>query len=49
MGGTPNIESIAFAQDWFLQRKLVEQKVDMSKIVNNQFVDYAIGVLGKYE
>lgn len=47
--GYTNLESLSYDQDWYAEQGFVPQKVDMSKLVDNQFADYAIGVLGKYQ
>ena len=40
-------EGIAADQDWYVARGLVKQKQEINDIVDNQYVDYAISVLGK--
>jgi len=37
------------AQDWFAARDLVPRKIDVAAIVDPQFVDYALGILGPYD
>lgn len=36
-------------QDWLAEQGYVTQKIDIGKVIDNQFVDYAIGALGKYQ
>ena len=43
------VEAIAAAQDWFAEHGYVPTKVDMSKVVDNQFADYAASQLGPYQ
>src|SRR5581483_3590125 len=47
--GRVNAEAIAAAQDWFAERGYVQTKVDISKVVDNQFADYAVAQLGPYQ
>jgi ABC-type nitrate/sulfonate/bicarbonate transport system substrate-binding protein len=46
--GYMNLDKIAIYQDWFIARGLVPQRVDLGKIVDHSFVEYANGVLGPY-
>jgi NitT/TauT family transport system substrate-binding protein len=48
-GGRVNGEVIAAAQDWFIQHGYVQTRVEMSKVVDNQFADYATAQLGPYQ
>lgn len=41
-------KSISADQDWYFAKGLIQQKVDLSKVIDNQYVDYAIQRLGKY-
>ncbi len=47
--GRVNAEAIAAAQDWFAERGYVQTKVDISRVVDNQFADYAVAQLGPYQ
>lgn len=40
---------ITIDQDWLAEQGYIKEKVDIGKVIDNQFVDYAIGVLGKYQ
>ena len=42
-------ETIAAAQDWFAENGYVQTKVDLSKVIDNQFADYAVAQLGSYQ
>lgn len=46
--GYGNAESMSYDQDWYTKQGFVQQKVDMNKVIDYQFADYAVGVLGKY-
>ncbi len=46
--GRVNPETIAAAQDWFFERGYVPTKVDLAKVIDNQFADYAVEQLGPY-
>jgi NitT/TauT family transport system substrate-binding protein len=46
--GRINVESLVGAQDWFASHGYIPQKVDVPALVDHQFVDYAVGVLGVY-
>ena len=47
--GYVNAQSIASDQDWYFSKGLMQQKVDLSRLVDNQYVDYAVERLGKYQ
>jgi ABC-type nitrate/sulfonate/bicarbonate transport system substrate-binding protein len=47
--GQVNVDSIAADQDWFLAHGVVRERLDVSQIVDMQFVDYAVGRLGRYQ
>jgi hypothetical protein len=47
--GRVSVEAIAAAQDWFVEHGYVQTKVDMSKVVDNRFADYAVAQLGPYQ
>ncbi len=42
-------ETIAAAQDWFYDNGYVHTKVDLTKVIDNQFADYAVAQLGPYQ
>lgn len=46
--GRVNAETIAAAQEWFFERGYVPTKVDLAKVIDNQFADYAVEQLGPY-
>ncbi|HZR98779.1 MAG TPA: ABC transporter substrate-binding protein [Chloroflexota bacterium] len=35
-------------QDWYLAKGTLQQRVDLAAVVDHSFVDYALGVLGRY-
>jgi ABC-type nitrate/sulfonate/bicarbonate transport system substrate-binding protein len=41
--------TLARYQDWFAERGQVPQKIDMAKLYDRSFAEYANGVLGPYE
>jgi NitT/TauT family transport system substrate-binding protein len=43
------LPAIAAAQDWFYDHGYVQTKVDLSRVVDNQFADYAVAQLGPYQ
>jgi NitT/TauT family transport system substrate-binding protein len=46
--GRVNAEAVAAAQDWFHERGYVQTKVDITKVIDPQFADYAVAQLGPY-
>ena len=46
--GRLNVASLVAAQDWFAANGFIPQKVDVPALIDTQFVDYAVGVLGEY-
>ncbi len=46
--GEMNLESVAYDQDWYARQGFVPQKVDLNKVVDLSFVNYAVEVLGKH-
>jgi NitT/TauT family transport system substrate-binding protein len=46
--GRVNAETISAAQDWFAEQGYVQTKVDLSKVIDNQFAEYAVQQLGPY-
>ncbi len=47
--GRVNAETIGMAQDWFAEMGYLPTKVDLSKVIDNQFADYAVAQLGPYQ
>ena len=47
--GRVNPETIGAAQDWFAEQGYVASKVDLTKVIDNQFADYAVQALGPYQ
>jgi NitT/TauT family transport system substrate-binding protein len=47
--GRVNPETIGAAQDWFVDHGYVANKVDLTKVIDNQFADYAVQQLGSYQ
>jgi NitT/TauT family transport system substrate-binding protein len=47
--GRVRLESIAAAQDWFVEHGYVPTRVDLSKVVDHQFAEYAVQQLGPYQ
>ena len=47
--GRVNAEAIAAVQDWLHERGYVPTKVDLSKVIDNQFADFAVAQLGPYQ
>jgi NitT/TauT family transport system substrate-binding protein len=41
--------NLAIYQDWFAERGLVPQKIDVRKAIDSSFVEYANSVLGPYQ
>lgn len=46
--GYVNAESTAGDQDWFVANGFLKQQADLKGVIDNQFADYAVQVLGKY-
>lgn len=46
--GRVNTQSISADQDWYFAKGLLQQKVDMTKVIDNKYVEYALERLGKY-
>jgi len=42
-------ESIAEDQAWFLRLGIQREAVDIDRLVDNQFVDYALAQLGRFQ
>jgi ABC-type nitrate/sulfonate/bicarbonate transport system substrate-binding protein len=47
--GRVNVDAIAAAQDWLHERGYVRTKVDLAKVVDQRFADYAAAQLGPYQ
>ncbi len=47
--GRANAQSISADQDWYFSKNLMQQKVDMNQVVDNQYIEYALQRLGKYQ
>ncbi len=45
--GFANAQSISADQDWYFSKGMQQQKVDISKVVDNQYVEYALERLGR--
>lgn len=41
-------ESVAEDLDWYVKKGLVSEKLDIKKVVDNQYVEYALAKLGRY-
>jgi NitT/TauT family transport system substrate-binding protein len=46
--GGVNVASLSAIQRWYLERGDLTQEVDMARVVDPTFVDYALGRLGRY-
>ncbi len=46
--GRLNARSLMDTQEWYATHGYIPQKVDVSALIDSQFVDYALGVLGEY-
>src|SRR5581483_6832505 len=46
--GRLNVPSLVGAQDWYAAHGYIPQKVDVPALIDYQFVDYALSVLGEY-
>ncbi len=46
--GRLNVPTLVEAQDWFAAHGYIPRKVDVPSLIDYQFVDYAVGVLGEY-
>jgi NitT/TauT family transport system substrate-binding protein len=47
--GYINAKAVAYDLDWYASHDYVKQKPDLSKVIDNSYVDYAISKLGKYK
>lgn len=46
--GRMDVQSLIDAQDWYAAHGFIPQKIDVQRLVDYQFVDYAVSVLGEY-
>ncbi|MBI4317069.1 MAG: ABC transporter substrate-binding protein [Chloroflexi bacterium] len=47
--GRVNIKSLQDEQDWYLKRGYIKDKIDYNKVVDYQFMNYAVDRLGAYK
>jgi NitT/TauT family transport system substrate-binding protein len=47
--GRVNGDAVAAVQDWLYDRGYVTTKVDLSKVIDHQFADFAVQQLGPYQ
>jgi len=47
--GRVNPEIIATAQDWLFEHGYVKTKVDLARVIDSRFADYAVAQLGPYQ
>jgi hypothetical protein len=45
--GRLEMQSLEADQDWFMQLGLEPQRADLSKIIDYQYLDYAVSRLGR--
>ncbi|MBI4319762.1 MAG: ABC transporter substrate-binding protein [Chloroflexi bacterium] len=46
--GKINVANVAAQQDFFVRKGVLKEKLDLSKVIDMQFVDYAVQRLGPY-
>jgi NitT/TauT family transport system substrate-binding protein len=46
--GSVNVASLQDTQRWYLDRGEMTAEVDLSRVVDASFADYAVGQLGSY-
>jgi NitT/TauT family transport system substrate-binding protein len=46
--GRLNVRNLIESQDWFVAHGYIPQKADVAALVDSQFADYAVSVLGEY-
>jgi NitT/TauT family transport system substrate-binding protein len=46
--GYAAVESIAWDQDWLVEQGLAHTKLDLGRVIDHQFVEYALARLGRY-
>jgi NitT/TauT family transport system substrate-binding protein len=47
--GRVNAEMIGTAQDWLFDHGYVKTKIDLSRVIDSRFADYAVAQLGPYQ
>ena len=47
--GYINLEGMRADQEWFLAREVLRERVDLDTLVDHQYVEYALGRLGRYQ
>src|ERR687885_611287 len=47
--GALDVDSIGYDQDWFLAHRVTHERLNISEIIDNQYVDYALSLLGRYQ
>jgi NitT/TauT family transport system substrate-binding protein len=47
--GYLNVDSMNADQEWFIREGKLAQRLDLAQFVDHQYVDYAIGRLGRYQ
>ena len=47
--GYINVDSIAADQEFFISTGALPQRVDLATVIDQQYVDYAVGRLGRYQ
>jgi NitT/TauT family transport system substrate-binding protein len=47
--GYINLEGMRADQEWFLGREVLRERVDLDTLVDHQYVEYALGRLGRYQ
>jgi len=46
--GYVDVDSIVYDHDWLLREGMITTRADLSRVIDNQFVDYALGRIGRY-
>jgi NitT/TauT family transport system substrate-binding protein len=46
--GYAQVDSIAWDHDWLVQQGMTHTPVDLGRVIDHQFVDYALSRLGRY-
>jgi len=46
--GYVDVDSIVYDHDWLLREGMINTRADLSSVIDNQFVDYALGRIGRY-
>jgi hypothetical protein len=46
--GYVDMDSIVYDHDWLLREGMITTRADLSRVIDNQFVDYALGRIGRY-